>query len=690
MSTSKPASLDLCQRVEQFFERELARAPGFEARLCQKEMALAVARAMTKGSRLTVEAGTGTGKSLAYLVPLLLADSEAGRPMLVATKTLQLQTQLMDSEIPLLQELVPHPKKVVQARGWSNYLCMRKLEYPAREAMALLGDEMSRLQALAKENNGRVLRQDAGLPRQSFDLLKADPLDCEKRRCPYFSRCGLFNDRSKLESADIILTNHAFLVWDVRARRRGNGLLPSCAVLVLDEAHRFDDVATEHLSMRFDFERLDSSIGVLLRQRLETIRGHLLASVPTHCFMDWSRRFDQQVVLGLRLVLDLGLEVLELLGAEGGRFPNAASALGGVKSLFKDGKVVERAGAFLDGLTALVRDLVSFLRDYEEADPLNNHVGLEAVITSIQDLLEESEFIFQEEDVDWVFLCHFSPPAFLARPIESGAILDSELFSGFSAVIATSATLKVNGSFEFFLKRSGLEHVDMEVVKLDSPFDIDASAFIGFAVGGPEPAEKEFGLSLVEPLYELIAGLGGRTLVLATSYTSIREYALSLRNRLLDSGIELLVQGQASPRELLQKFSSKGSYALLGVDTFWEGVDVPGERLSSVVLTRLPFPVPSDPVFSARCNRIEQQGKRSFDELSLPLAALKIKQGFGRLLRRQDDRGVFLVLDPRIASKRYGRVLAGNIPGTQAVWAGASELVIRALQWAREHGVREP
>lgn len=677
-----PSQIDLREAVSNFFDVTLPALEGFEARPSQRAMACAVADVLMDGGRLAVEAETGTGKSLAYLVPLLLHEPEERRPMVIATKTLQLQEQLMQKELPFLQSLLRAPRRVVQARGWSNYLCLRKAETPSEETVRELGPELPALRQRANSAGGKVTRQEVSLSPGQWARVQADPLDCQKHQCPHFARCGLFAERRELESADLILTNHAFLLTDLKVRRDGGGLLPTGDVLVLDEAHRLDEAATDHLSIRLDADRLAATVSSPLRGWLEPIRFALLAHLPEAHLLDWTGKFDRLVGLALGDLEALGTDLLAELSAMRASFPGIVSLPHSILAAPVGERVANLASELAFGLEALVANLQALVAEYNELAMVTAPPQLFRLGRSLQALAQDLDFLLSGQDPDWVFLCELQPPALLARPVDNAATLDSELYSGFESVVVTSATLRVNQSFRFFLRRSGMGSDLTRQLSLASPFDIAASTFVGLADRGPEPDEPGYADLIASSLARLAGGLRGRTFVLTTSHRSMLELASRLTAPLMEDGVELLVQGQAPPGQLLRRFVSSGERVLLGVDTFWEGVDIPGERLSGVVLTRLPFPVPTDPLFAARCRRIDEAGGSSFDELSLPLAALKLKQGFGRLLRSSRDRGIFLLLDPRVGRRSYGRSLERHLPGGHARKGSAEELVSMALDWA--------
>lgn len=678
-SSDSPPSLS--DRVREVFELLLPQS-GWESRPAQLEMALAVAACLEQGERLIVEAGTGTGKSLAYLVPLWL-DESSGGPAIIATKTLQLQEQLVRKELPLLQSLFSSPKRVVQARGWSNYLCLRKLDTPSEALVRQAGPELSALRLRAQERHGRLTRQEAASSPAVWSLVQADPLDCTRQHCAAFSRCGLFAERRELEAAELIVTNHAFLMSDLKLRREGGSLLPRGRVLVLDEAHRLDETATEHLSIRIDRERLEQCLVRPRQGWTEAIRFALLARLAESDLLDWNARFDQEIVLALQTLELTAEELLQELTSLGHPTHSPQPAHPWLTTLEGE-RLANLASELAFGLESMAEKIQQLHRDYEGATE-SSLPDLERLSTSVGHLGSELTFLLSGDHEGWIYLLESQPPALVARPIDSSETLHRELFSPFASVVVTSATLLVNRSFHFFYQRSGLDQGPTKELALDSPFDWPSSTFLGLSDRGPEPNDADFVSSLAPDLARLMVGLDGRTFLLTTSHHSLRRFAEQLHLPLADHGIELLVQGQAPATQLLSRFASPGARVLLGVDTFWEGVDVPGERLSCVILTRVPFPVPTEPLFAARCQQLERTGGRPFEELSLPIAALKLKQGFGRLLRTASDRGIFLLFDPRAGKRAYGRTLLRHLPAASTYRGSAQEVVTQALLWAERN-----
>lgn len=673
----------LGELVEDFFERRLPIA-GFQTRVSQREMSLAVAQAIENREKLTVEAGTGTGKSVAYLVPLLLRECPNGKPSVIATKTVQLQYQLLEKDLPLLQSLLDSPKKVVQAKGWNNYVCLRKVATPDEPSLQDIGPHLPLIHDLLLATQGRLTRHETPLDNSQWNRIKADPLDCQKQNCPYFSQCGLFAERRELETADLIVTNHAFLLTDLRLKREGRALLPEASVLVLDEAHRVDDVATEHLAVRYDPDRIQSSLSAPLLSGndgwLAATRFTFLMTLPDSDFQEWSDLFDSVILEGLRDLDGLSGLVFAEIRALSPILPEPKVSL----KAFLHSQIGERVANSLSEMCLALEEsadrIAQLCRSYEERFEFSPPAELLRLGQSIARLGYDLAFLLECESSDWVYLLELDTEALVARPVDNSEALSTELFSDFDSVVLTSASLKVAGNFHFFKRRCGLDE-EVRELSLPSPFEFARQAFIGIATSGPNPGSEDYPSHLAPSLIELVAGLQGRTLILTTSHRRVMEYDRLLRHPLERLGVQTLAQGREPTSQLLRRFTSNDSSILIGVDTFWEGVDIPGERLSCVVMTRFPFPVPSDVLFQARSLKVENKGGSAFDDLSLPLVGLKLKQGFGRLLRSEKDRGIFLLTDPRASTKSYGNRLLRDLPCRHAVRAPLDELVTRALQW---------
>lgn len=666
-------------------------------------MALAVARALREGEILVVEAGPGTGKSLAYLAPALAWRRAGGERVVVATRTLNLQEQLLKKDLPLLRRLAGVPLRAVEARGWSNYVCLRRLETLPRsgDLSPAEGEALERLNRALEEGTPGV-RQELDTPPELWSRVAAEPTACARSRCPWYSRCYFFRQRRELERADLVVTNHALLLSDVAMRREGGpGVLPGdLSCIILDEAHHLEAAATEHLARQVRTETLGRLLGQLYRPSAQTLeQGGFLAVLREAVA---GARLDAALRRELLNTLDSGL-LAALPGVEEGAQELAAHLqalcagqdrrpLSGEGLSSPEGEEVRRAGLRLaERLASCAEALAELCSRLERTGGWPGSEGLEMEISGFAQRLEgmrgDLEFCLFPEDPAWVYFAEAGPEGtgLCAAPLEVGPLLEQHLFREARAAVLTSATLAVGGRLEPFQERVGLDRLAHRVRRLclPSPFDYRSQALLGIAADLPEPGHPRFPEALAGPVADLAAELGGGVFLLVTSWSLLRRLEALLRPALRERKVELLAQGQAPRGALLARFCSPGRWLLLGTDSFWEEVDVPGQALRCVVLARLPFRVPTDPIHAARTRRLEEQGRNPFFHYHLPLAVTRFRQGFGRLIRSAADRGVVLVADPRIRTRSYGRAFLESLPPCHLVEGPLEELVGASLAWLR-------
>ena len=612
----------------------LARAlPGYAYRPEQAAMAKAVGAALARLEPLIVEAGTGTGKTFAYLVPALLS----GRSVIISTGTRTLQDQLFRRDVPLLARALGLPAKIALLKGRANYLCRHRLELATQQG-SLLGDERGVARTLARISRWGAttktgdLSELTDLPEQSpvWPQITSTRENCLGQECPQFARCHVFEARRNAQAADIVVVNHHLLLADLALKDEGFGdLLPGAEAVILDEAHQVPDIAAQFF-------------------------GQI-----------WSVR---QVQLLMR---DIPAE----MKAAGVRAPEIIAAVGAVDDRLGELRAALRVGAGRHEWASLPESFLDVLPELETAlsdiagqlEGLGTGAGTAncarraaALANGLAALCELSD----DTGLRWV---DANPTGLLLQytPFEIAERLREYVESRPCAWVFTSATLAIGEDFSHFAARIGLP--DARTARIDSPFDYRTQARIFLPPHMPEPQSPAFAVKFIDACAPLLEASGGRAFLLYTSYRGLAEGVRALQERFPNPPFPVLVQGEAPREALLHRFRELGNAVLLATGSFWEGVDVKGEALSIVAIDKLPFASPDDPLLKARLEGIRRRGGNPFFEYQLPQAVLALKQGVGRLIRDFDDFGVIVIGDPRLKTKAYGRVFLEALPASPVI-----------------------
>lgn len=651
----EPEELDVRAECEAFF------APGgplkaaaehggrpYEFRPQQLDMAGAIAEALRKGENLCIEAPTGVGKSFAYLVPLIYRSRLSGLPAIVSTETINLQEQLIDKDIPLLKKLTGIDFRAALAKGRHNYLCRRRFALLSGEQRDALLPAPAL--ALDVERLGRWMERTADGERDSIDfrlepetwaLACCDGMSCLGPKCEFYRNCFYYRARQAWETADIVVANHALFFTDLAMRLTAGSagsLLPNYGVVLIDEAHTLEDNAADHLGLHLSRVGIVSTLNRLYNQ--ESARG-LLMRKGTDPSLRGAVAESRDEAYGFftpyeNLLRDHNESALTI--HEPGRFPNRLSPK----------------------LEELHRLLALFLEDQEDA---SFRTEVEAQLTRCREFINGIDQFTRKLLPDAVYYAESErggSTTLHATPLNIAELLSDLLFNQDFPVILCSATLTVRNSFSYYTGRTGF--CNGQTLLLDSPFGSDqARVYIPRAM--PDPKNEEYQSALEEQIPRFVELTQGKAFVLFTSYSSMRRTADDLREYFRSKGWRLLVQGESMTRSgLLREFREDIDSVLFGTDSFWTGVDVPGESLSNVIVTKLPFAVPSHPLIAARMEKLERAGCNSFANYTLPEAVLKFRQGVGRLIRSREDRGIVVVLDRRVISKHYGKLFLDSIP----------------------------
>jgi ATP-dependent DNA helicase DinG len=628
------------------------RLPSYEHRSQQLEMARAVASAIDRPGHLIVEAGTGVGKSFAYLVPAILAAVHDKKKVVVSTHTIALQEQLLNKDIPFLQSVMGEEFTAVLVKGRSNYISLRRLNVAIQRSVSLFqqvdeSDQLSTLR-LWSERTTDGSRSDLGFrPFPSvWEAVQSEDGNCLGRECPKYKDCFFYRARRRVQHANILIVNHALLATDLALREAGDfGILPRYDVAILDEAHTFEAVAGQHLGLQI------SSLGVDIRL---------------------SRLYNERTHKGL-----LGFKKLDAAINQLKRAREAADDFfGRIEDWYYrqpqnfNGRVRSPI-SIPEILPEELRRLASAIHEgAQKFEQQEERIELDAANTRCRALADEiSAWLRQVEaaNVYWVELENKSRTRIrlASAPLDVGPKLRSMLFERVPTCVLTSATICVGSppKFEFIKSRLGLTCA--ESLALGSPFDYARQVTVHLPKNLPDPADQadSFERSAIRAIAHYLEQTHGKAFVLFTSYKMLEAAARALTPWLARRNIALFAQSDGMPRsKMVEAFKADVNSVIFGADTFWQGVDVPGEALSNVIITRLPFSVPSHPLLEARLEDIRQRGGSPFVEYQVPEAVIKLKQGFGRLIRTKTDRGIVVILDPRVLTKPYGRTFLNSLP----------------------------
>jgi ATP-dependent DNA helicase DinG len=600
--------------------------PGYEYRASQLEMAEEVEDAIEHGHHLIAEAGTGTGKTLAYLVPLI----RSGRRVVVSSGTKNLQEQIFFKDLPFLKKLFPNLRAALM-KGRQNYLCRQKL-YDLEKQPALSGledvDQYAQMRAWEKTTETGDRAELESLPDSSalWPLVDARRETCTGQKCAQFDRCFITWMHQRAAESEIIIVNHHLFFADLALKQMEYAsLLPEYSALVFDEAHEIEDVATQYFGVQVSNYRLED----LARDTEMALRlKELEAPDVRRALAELRRR---------------GEAFFDLFPASEGRtsFDNRQEFLEGNRGAYS---------GLLNGLVRLETELGRVRERPEEITRLAQRAAeLRAAFELVLESRERNHVYWWERRGRGVFL--------EASPIDVSALLRERLFERVASVVLTSATLAVGGSFSFLKSRLGLGGARERL--FTSHFDYPRQALLYAPQHLPDPRDAGFARQAAEEIVEILKASRGRAFVLFTSHQQMRGVYELVRRRLR---YPMLLQGTAPRTALLERFRSAPHAVLFATSSFWQGVDVQGQQLSAVIIDRLPFAVPTDPVVAARVRLINEDGGNGFTDYQVPQAVIALKQGFGRLIRSGSDRGVLVILDHRIVRKPYGRVFRESLP----------------------------
>lgn len=695
---------------------------GYEFRPQQMQMMEAIAEAFNHDQIAVIEAPTGVGKTLAYLVPAVEWATQNRERVVISTRTINLQEQIVFKDIPLLEQAMDTEVRAVLVKGRSNYVCPRRLDRALSEA-SLFEDENDRkeleaISAWAKQTKDGSKSDLSWVPsREIWERVCSESDTCTTPQCQAAGNCFVTRARREIAKADLLVVNHHMLFSDLAIKRelgqfQALGVLPGFRRLIIDEAHHVEDSATEY----FGTEVTRNGAMALLGRFIRADRGRERGLIP---FIKLKVRDEvrtlsrpeideilDQIVHRVSPAIEVARVSLENAFAA---VRDCAAAYSG--QIGRDVKWrltpevlagpplrrlhAEQVGPAVEDVHALAKQCAGLLTRLksiqagpdQETSPLSLEIAQltgyrERLVRLGNLLLEGTSEDLPENTVRWIEIDARNPRIvrIVSCPLEVSKPLREWVYPNLRTVGMTSATLSVANDFAFYKDRVGLDGNErVEAVRLDSPFDFENQAVLGVVSDMPPPDAPNFLAESADCIGDILAETGGHAFVLFTSFFALTDAAKRLENRLRSLRIPLLRQGDAARTQLLERFRSDTASVLFGTDSFWEGVDVAGDALQCVILPRLPFRVPTEPVLQARAEAIEASGGNAFMDYTVPMAVIKFRQGVGRLIRRKTDRGSIVILDSRVISKHYGKTFLNSLPGFR-VMTGPKRAVCLALR----------
>ncbi|MBE6354472.1 helicase C-terminal domain-containing protein [Treponema sp.] len=659
----------------------------YEKRPSQTELLKSIVRAFNEAKTGVFEAGTGVGKSFAYLIPSILWAVKNKERVVLSTGTINLQQQLFEKDIPMAQKILGTDIKSILLKGRQNYVCLRRLGEAGKERDLFSEDTeiFDRIADWAKTTSTGSRSDLSFMPPDSvWTRVNSESDACLGGRCPYREQCFVMKVRKEAADSNLIVVNHHLLFADIESRMNGVGyedaaVLPPYKRIVFDEAHGIEDSATSFFSETINRFKISKQLGLLLRNFRGNSVGFLVqasAVVPDPEFLAQAGEDIEKVRTALTALDQCSISAMN--GEYTCRINE--SDCGRFTVVFKQ---IEKLASSAEIFIANIRKALEDLDDDEKELPAVWET--KTVLRRIEDMVTLCRnFISWDEHDDQVFWLQLKkiPPRnagedmlefvqFTQTPLDIAPLMNGGVFEPMSSVVCTSATLRTGDTFDYWKRRTGISFLETDKVlegEFPSPFPYSTNVIFAVPNDAPMPDDPAFQSYVEMTVPRLIFAAEGRTLVLFTSHDSLKNTYNSAGLKLMEAGFTVLKQGDDDRFRLLERFKNEKESVLFATDSFWEGVDVPGDSLSQVIIVKLPFSVPNDPVFAARSELVEKKGGSSFMELSVPQAVIKFRQGFGRLMRRSDDRGAVVVLDRRIVEKRYGKLFTRSVPQTRRLY----------------------
>jgi ATP-dependent DNA helicase DinG len=689
---------------------------GYESREEQKKMLLDILQAYNEDQIALIEAGTGTGKSVAYLIPAILWAVQQKERTVISTHTITLQEQLLSKDIPLVTKALGASIKAVLVKGISNYLCLRKLEEAVSERMLMTSDEATELDRIEQWSQSTRDGSRSSLPMvpspQMWEKVCAESDTCSAKRCHHYQDCHFFKARNNAQDANILVVNHHLLFADLAS---DNNILPEFARIVIDEAHHIEDVATEFFASKTSQLNMLRIVGRLAAEKGGKTQGKL-ALLKMKIMEYYRSREEPEEIHQIISLLNIDLPALrhDLLKEIVDTFESFQGFMGHLSSSedehrlrirqehlthpFWPGEVLPNIDRLIQITSRYNATLESIEKQFKQLDDpaLNENThGARQEISAMRARLDDNcltlkkfaSTVLSNENVRWIEsqkLRAMVNTHVVDAELNVSKALAEKLFEPYSSIILCSATLTTNRNFAFIRNRFGLteELLPKKTIKesiYDSPFDYQKQTLFAIPSDLPSPDDPNYVELASLCILDAIEASKGNAFILFTSYYLMQQCYNKLADKLKQQRYPVLKQGETNRQQLLEQFKRVDRSVLFATDSFWEGVDVVGEALRCVIIVKLPFKVPSEPIIEARTEYIAKSGKDPFTEYSLPMAIVKFKQGYGRLIRSKQDRGCIVCLDSRILSRGYGKLFRNSLPSS-GQWVGPRDQLLDEMK----------
>lgn len=670
---------------------------SFEERPVQVELLKNIVHAFNENKIAVFEAGTGVGKSYSYLIPAALWAITNHEKVVVSTGTINLQQQLCEKDIPAVEKIIGKKIKYVLMKGRQNYVCKRRLNDAASILDLFEGesDELKRIAEWAESSSTGSKSDLTFMPAENvWTKINSESDACMGKKCPFFGECFVMKVRKEAASANLIVVNHHLLFADIESRLSGAGyddaaVLPPYRHIIFDEAHGIENAATSFFSESVNRFKLNKLINQMYRKRKNSESGHLCSLAILSSNEEKAAEAYDATVKIKNALLNVEIAAKDLIGNEYTKRLYEATARDFGPLLVALGELSRSLGSFTD----IIREVMEGVADEDHEAPC--YWESKIILRNLESyVILLKNFAVWDEKRDEVFWIQKRKlPAEMQReageaeyvtftqtPLDISHLMNDGVFEPMESVICTSATLKTGRDYSYWMKRTGVYFAGEDRIlkgEFPSPFPYNKNMLFAVPKDAPLPDDIRFQQYIEMALPRLIQAAAGRTLVLFTSYESLKSAHRTVLASMRGFSGRIMKQGDDDNSKLLEAFKKENESVLFATDSFWQGVDIPGESLSQVIIVKLPFTVPNDPVFVARAEAIEKRGGSSFMELSVPEAVIKFRQGIGRLIRRSDDKGVVVVLDRRIYEKRYGSVFTASMPECKKVYEPLSDITER-------------